>query len=907
MSKKRVDSSVHVLYTNIRSLRNKVHNLEFELQLFPNTVAICLTETHLGPEISSGEIAIKNYHLFRNDRDGSGGGVAVYARSDFHTEKVPLKSNTESILVSFSSANVSFFLLVVYRPPNEQQSMSIPTLLDEVCKIVGLNKLLICGDFNMPQIDWTNFIATGNKKIGEPFLSKLADLSFEQYVFEPTHDMGNILDLVISNKNVVQGIEICAPLYSDHSLIVVKLNIVNEEVLESKKIIYCYNKACTSQAKEVFSCYEKAIDDHIRNQMPINDIYHLFCVGVLSLRDKCVPIKTVKITQQPPWFTNRIRNTIKKQKRFYNLMKKFKTNYYISRFNTIKKHNRKLINQSKKSYLSKTLYKPLLSGDSKAFYRHIKNSRENGTDVIPDLTNNNITAKSPLEKANMLNSFFKANFTVDDGGIPPSDYPSCEIDDSNLVITVDGVLKLLNDIQVSKSCGPDNITGILLKTFSSCICTSLTKIFNYSVETSSIPDVWKLGKVKPVFKKGSRQQPNNYRPISLTCITCKLLEHIITSNILNFLSNKDILSDAQHGFRKERSCVTQLVYTVNELAVNKENGLVTDVLILDFAKAFDSVNHRKLLFKLEKVGIHPTYIAWIRQFLSHRKQLVIVDGVASQTCSVLSGVPQGSVLGPLLFILYINDLPQNIMSQCRLFADDALLFNTRDKCDTLAKDLKTLEAWSRTWQLSFNTAKCAVLSIGEKDSKQVYFLNGSRLKNVNSHPYLGVELNYNLKFSRHIDNITSKASRVQGMLSRVLKSADTKTRLVAYKTLVRSNLEYACQVWDPHLKKDIKKLEKVQNKSLRFIYRIKSPISISKLKDDTNISTLKKRRKDQRMKLFIEAHRTGVIEKTVESPHHPHNTRQTGSLYLPTIKSSAYFHSFWPRTTRDIRGDHSSE
>ena len=106
--------------------------------------------------------------------------------------------------------------------------------------------------------------------------------------------MGNILDLVISNKNVVQGIEICAPLYSDHSLIVVKLNIVNEEVLESKKIIYCYNKACTSQAKEVFSCYEKAIDDHIRNQMPINDIYHLFCVGVLSLRDKCVPIKTVK-------------------------------------------------------------------------------------------------------------------------------------------------------------------------------------------------------------------------------------------------------------------------------------------------------------------------------------------------------------------------------------------------------------------------------------------------------------------------------------------------------------------------------------------------------------------------------------------------------------------------------------
>ena len=324
-------------------------------------------------------------------------------------------------------------------------------------------------------------------------------------------------------------------------------------------------------------------------------------------------------------------------------------------------------------------------------------------------------------------------------------------------------------------------------------------------------------------------------------------------------------------------------------------------LILDFSKAFDSVNHRKLIYKVEKLGIRTIFVHWIKQFLIGRKQFVCIDGVESEPCNVISGVPQGSVLGPLLFLLYVNDLPQQITSECRLFADDALVYNTRNNSDDLKSDLKALENWSHTWQLTFNPSKCSVLSIGKKHSHQNYFLNNTKLKTVNSHPYLGVELSSDLKWDRHIDKILAKANKIKGLLSRVLKTADTKTRLVAYKTLVRSNLEYASQVWDPHLKRDIKRLEKFQNKCLKFIYRVKSRVSFSKLRADTNIPSLQERRRTQRLKLYVKVMGSGVLKNPFTAPDSQHCTRQDSSHYIPAIKSTAYFNSFWPRTTRDIR------
>ena len=623
--------------------------------------------------------------------------------------------------------------------------------------------------------------------------------------------------------------------------------------------------------------------------------------GLMSVRDNCVPVKTHKKTNQPGWYTN----ALKKQANLYNKTKISKSAYDTNRYNIVRKQNKKLIKQAKNTYLAKSLYKPLQNGDSKAFYKYLRQNRENASNIIPDLDHLNQAAKTPIAKANMLNTFFKSVFIEDDGENVNLTKTPITNEDVDIIVTRAGVLELLMGVNVSKSCGPDNITGILLKTFADCIASSLTDIFNYSLTTGCLPDIWKEANISAVYKKGSRHSPDNYRPISLTCIMCKLLEHIISGHIHTFLDSNNILVDSQHGFRSGRSCETQLVYTFNDLAHNKEMGMITDVIILDFSKAFDSVNHRKLLSKLRCFGIGNQLISWIKDFLRNRGQVVKVENSTSSRCNVISGVPQGSVLGPLLFLLYVNDLSAQLVSECRLFADDAVLYNTRQNKDILQQDLLKLELWSKLWQLSFNTTKCSVLSIKDPSLQQDYYLNNTRIKNVKNHPYLGIELSYDLKWNPHVNKVASKALKLLGMLSRVIKTADTKTRQMAYNTLIRPVLEYGCQVWDPYLSKDIKQLEKIQNRALRFIFRLPPGIiSFSELRLQTGIQSLADRRKDLRLNFYFKQIASGVITDThAQAPLRVHNTRQNDGLYIPSIKTKAFYHSFWPRTIRDIRGN----
>ena len=336
--------------------------------------------------------------------------------------------------------------------------------------------------------------------------------------------------------------------------------------------------------------------------------------------------------------------------------------------------------------------------------------------------------------------------------------------------------------------------------------------------------------------------------------------------------------------------------------MNLDRKAVTDVVILDFSKAFETVNHRKLLLKLNHCGINIKLIQWIQDFLTGRGQFVSVDGAKSPLCKIWSGVPQGSVLGPLLFLLYVNDLPDLIDSECRLFADDTLLFNSRTNMAVLQKDLMTLQKYANDWQLSFNVTKCAVLSIGEKKSEIDYFLCEQRLKNVDTHPYLGLELQSNIKWEAHYDKIISKATRILFMLRRVLKHADTKTRKIAYFSLVRPILEHGCIVWDPFSNKNIKRFEKIQNTALRFIFKLKGQVSFTQIRENTGIESLAKRRKDLRFKYYLNA-----IDKNLTVPDFGgfkkcHNTRQQGGLFfVPSIRTNAFFYSFWPRTSRDLR------
>ena len=319
--------------------------------------------------------------------------------------------------------------------------------------------------------------------------------------------------------------------------------------------------------------------------------------------------------------------------------------------------------------------------------------------------------------------------------------------------------------------------------------------------------------------------------MSLTCICCKTLEHILVSNINKHLALDSILADCQHGFRSQRSCETQLVQFVHHIISNLDGAVnrghkQTDLIIMDFDKAFDKVPHRRLLHKLEYYGIRGSTHKWINSWLSGRTQQVVLDGQASDPVPVLSGLPQGSGLGPVLFLIFINDLSDNIRSSVRLFADDCVLYrniHSLQDCLTLQEDLASLGQWEADWQMKFNAAKCHSMRVTRhQHHKQIhldYSLHNQTLENVQSAKYLGITITDNMDWGQHVSEISSKATKTLGFLRRNLAFAPRSTKEVAYKTLVRPKLEYAAPIWSPHSKLQINQIEKVQRTAARWTCR----------------------------------------------------------------------------------------
>ena len=358
----------------------------------------------------------------------------------------------------------------------------------------------------------------------------------------------------------------------------------------------------------------------------------------------------------------------------------------------------------------KTIHEPYDSGKKKNLFRFVKSLRSDYCGVST-LQQNGISYSDNQSKADLLNSQFSSIFTKDDSSSLPDMNLGLYPDISNFVVSTSGVTKILQELDPSKSPGPDKIPSRPIATEVSP-CPAL--LFSASLHQGRVPSDWKKALVCPVFKKGDRKNPSNYRPVSLTCICSKVMEHIIYSEIMTHLETHNILSDMQFGFRKRRSAELQLLQTIHDLAFDLNRKSQTDVILFDFSKAFDRVSHRHLITKLEYYGIRNNILNWVASFLSGRTQQVVCGGCYSSPTKVLSGVPQGSVLGPLVFLIYINDISYCVDSTCHLYADDCILYRRIDSFhDTviLQRDLLQLEHWSKQWKMLFNIDKCTVLTV----------------------------------------------------------------------------------------------------------------------------------------------------------------------------------------------------
>ena len=538
---------------------------------------------------------------------------------------------------------------------------------------------------------------------------------------------------------------------------------------------------------------------------------------IMEIQEKNVPSKLSTTRFSQAWTTREVKSVTRRKKRSYKKARETGKLKDWERYQRIKMEAKRKCKEAHDNYINSKVSE---SGATKRFWSYVKTLKKDGSGIAPLKTANGALHSDNKSKANILNNQFSSVFNTD----PEVNLP--KLGQTNIRqmpyinVTTPGIVKLLKGLKEHKASGPDQVTPRLLKHICTEIAPILQLFFQATLHQGKIPQDWKTANVVPIYKKGDKHKAENYRPVSLTSIVCKMCEHIIASNVMRHLDKHKILTDCQHGFRKKRSCETQLIITTNDLTTVLEEGGQTDVILLDFAKAFDKVPHKRLLHKLHHYGIRGSILEWIRSFLNERSQQVVLEGSSSERAPVKSGVPQGSVLGPLLFLAYINDLPEKLNqgTVVKLFADDCVLYrrieNKKD-CDTLQGDLDQLQRWESDWLMRFHPNKCQVVRVTNKKNiiRHEYTIRGEKLEVVENAKYLGVNINNKMSWNNHIDSITKKAHKTLGFLQRNTSRCPEKTKELCYKALVRPQVEYSSVVWDPHTKTYREQLEKVQRRA----------------------------------------------------------------------------------------------
>ena len=520
-----------------------------------------------------------------------------------------------------------------------------------------------------------------------------------------------------------------------------------------------------------------------------------------------------------------LHSLLKNKRYLFKEHKKYGTKTTLFNYNSARNRVSNKI-KSLKSDKEKTIARNIKS-NPKAFYQYISSKMLKKEGIANLIKGNGDLTTNDKEKCDVINDFFSSVFTAEDlNNIPDFQYngetPDCL---SNCTVTVKEFEKVLSNLNPNKSPGPDNIHPRFLKCTSQSLAKPLKILFDLTLFEGKLPSDFKLAEVRPIYKKGDKSKPGNYRPVSLTSIICKIMETFI-KNILNqHLINNNILSEHQFGFVSGRSTITQLIVTLNEWLFSLDNDISVDAAYMDFRKAFDTVPHKRLLNKLKGYNINGPVLNWIESFLSDRQQFVKINNECSSNLKVTSGVPQGSVLGPTLFIYFINDLPNVVTnSSVKIFADDTKVYkeikNENDVND-LQKAIDEMYNWTQTWLLKFNAEKCKLLHLGSNNNKYDYFI-GTEEKRVlldksDLEKDLGIHVDQNLNFKEHIKKTVKKASYACYKILRNFSFKDDNILVPLFKSLVRPVLEYGNVVWNNKIKKYMSKIENVQRKYTKHI------------------------------------------------------------------------------------------
>ena len=739
---------------------------------------------------------------------------------------------------------------MIYRPPGSTSSdiQSFENLLTFLQNNLNSSEageyteFLIMGDFNLPGILWgdisTNDKENATSKLENLLLSFIDNNLLSQYVNEPTRGR-NILDLFLTNNpNFVLQIKSEETSLSDHNIVSIQAthnikakNINNRPQFENHTFRSInLQKADFQQINLQLSSVNW---DYLKSICPPDEFPELFRLTVLQICMEHAPSKSQQSNKISP--CKRERNTLRRRKRKVkpqitalcsknpNSPKLVKLRAEIHDID--KKIAESIVEENRKreiKAISKIIENP------RYFFSYAKKHAKRKSTVGPLLNEDNDLVHEPKTMADILQKQYASVFSD-----PSSVKKKCPHTNQNLsdticdiVITPEKIIKAIDEIAMDAACGEDDIPAAVLKNCKHNLSHPISLIWQDSFERGFIAKQFKKQIVTPVHKKASKAEPANYRPISLTSHVMKIFERIIRDQLVKFLDDHDLLCRNQHGFRKGRSCLTQLLLHIDIVLNNMLEGKDTDVIYLDWAKAFDKVDHQILLKKLHATGVRGKLLTWLNCYLSNRHQTVVIDGKHSYPAKVISGVPQGTVLGPILFILYLNDLQSCIKhAVVSSFADDTRLkkaIDTTQDTVLLQSDLDNSIKWSDENNMLLHQNKFELLchSTGIKNHlselpfqhelSEYVTADGSVIAPQPKVTDLGVQITHDISWSPHITSAADDARKILSWILSVFSDRSATTLMPLYQSLVRSRLEYCCPLWNPSKIEDIKQLEAVQ-------------------------------------------------------------------------------------------------
>ena len=884
-------------------------------------------------EIASSQYTLQGFHApLTRHRDRHGGGVAIYVHKSIPFQRVHQLElgDEEWVWAKIKLRDTSLLICCVYLPPNstaERLQVFIDNLTESASQATIQNSTatLILGDFNTGNIylDQQYDRHSGITHFDHTLKDVAEMLNLQQIICQPTRitsNCENLRDLIVTTNcsKVIDSGTLSSFSNLDHLPVYVQIDatLPTKHAEPTHAIMWDYSKLNAPLLTRLL--LDTDWTDILNNDIDIAT--DLFISAIHQAAIASIPTKRKTIyPQQKPWITSELKRNIRKRDRLFKIAKQTQNTFNWDRWkyqrNLVTSMNRRLKEEYVKNQVQKLLSQKLNPYKYHQTLRTITGQTRD--DHIPPLqTDNGDIINDDVEKASLLNNYFAAQSTLNipDTQEPPlhnmPEAPSLE----SITTTEQEVLRMLNSLDSNKSTGPDEIPVKLLKLIALLIAKPLSQLFNKSLTEGRFPSKFKEANVKPVFKsKGSPSDPTCYRPISILSAVSKVFEKIVYRKVYDHFTEHSLLSDKQSGYRQHHSTQQQLLYLTHNLYKSLDLGHDFTAIYLDISKYFDKIWHKGLLYKCKyEFGITGRLLDWFRSYLKDRQQRVKIRDTYSTTQTINAGCPQGSVLGPLLALIYLNGLSNRTQHDILFFADDTSIYASYTKTDllttqlSLQKDLDEIYAYGREWAITFNTTKTIQQTFSHKLQYQTPALTfGSDPIPVHdSHTHLGMTFSKDLRFQQHVKIICRKINIALSPLYAIAKYIPRPMLDQVYKTYIRPHFDYCDAIYDGHITvQDLMKLEKLQNRAARLVTGGLFRTSTDKLLTELGWDRLTTRRRLHRLTLYhklntaeqLPHYITSIIPNTRAQDTH-RQLRNADRQSITTSNTSSYKRSFFPTT-----------